>query len=71
MLKMVSFWLLVRVFSASDGSRTGHSARFRLVWTDCFLCDRQFPTDQMEVGQGEQGEEPGLFLKSPRYLTLR
>ena len=66
MLKMVSFWVLVRVFSASDGSRTGLSARFRQVWTDCSLCDRQFPPDQMEVGQGEQGEEMGRVLgKTP------
>ena len=66
MLKMVSFWVLMRVFSASDGSRTGHSARVRPYWTDLSLCDRQFPSDQMEVGQGELGEEMGRVLgKTP------
>ena len=57
MLKMVSFRVLARVFSASDGSRTGLSALVRPYGTDCSLCESQFPSDQMEVGQGEQGEE--------------
>ena len=66
MLKMVSFWVLMRVFLASDGSRTGHSARVRPYWTDLSLSDRQFPSDQMEVGQGELGEEMGRVLgKTP------
>ena len=72
MLNMVSFWVLVRVFSASDGSRTGLSALVRPYWTDCSLCESQFPPDQMEVGQGEQGEEMGRVLgKTPvPYLSI-
>ncbi len=66
MLKMESFWVLVTVFSAPDGSRTGLSALVRPYWTDCSLCESQFPSDQMEVGQGEQGEEMGRVLgKTP------
>ena len=66
MLKMVSFWVLIRVFSASDGSRAGLFDLVRPYWTDCSLSERQFPPDQMEVGQGEQGEEMGRVLgKTP------
>ena len=66
MLKMVLFWVLVRLFSPLYGSRTGLSALVGPYWTDCSLSERQFPPGQMEVGQGEQGEEMGRVLgKTP------
>ncbi len=65
MLKMVSFGVLVRVFPVPSGLRNVLSDRFRPVWTHCALCGRQFPPDQMEIGQGEQGEELGGVLGQP------
>ena len=79
MLKIVSFGVLVRVFSALDGSRTDPSALVRPYWTIFSLCDCLFPWDQMEVGQGEQGEEIGRvpgktpgpdFAIAPKVLMI-
>ena len=57
MMIMSWFWVSSRVFPAPDGSRNSLSGRFRPVRTHRSLGGHQFPPDQVEVGQGEQGEE--------------
>ena len=55
--------MLLRVFSAMDRLRYDGSARFRPVRTHRYPGNRKFPPDQMEVSQGEQGEEMAVFLE--------
>ena len=46
------------------------SGHVRPYWTDCPLCERKYPPCQVEVGQGEQGEEMGRVLGKPPVPDL-